>query len=293
MTPAGAVNPSTGGVPRTCLICRTCGVQHAAGERPPERCAICDDERQYVGWGGQAWTTLAELRAEGLRCQLRELEPGLVGIGTTPPFAIGQRALLVRTPAGNLLWDCPGYLDDETVGRVRALGGIGAIACSHPHFHGVMVEWSRAFGGAPIYVPRADSAWVLRPDPVVRWWEGRLAPLPGVTVVQCGGHFEGSSVLLWRDGAEGRGVLLVGDTVTVVSDRRFVSFMRSYPNLIPLPASEVRRVAAAVAGLEFDRIYGGWWDRDVRQDAYQAVTRSAERYIAHVEGQAAAEPVRA
>ena len=268
----------------TCFICRTCGVQHAAGERPPDRCTVCADERQYVGWGGQVWTTLAELREEGTRCELRDLEPGLVGIGTTPPLGIGQRALLVRGPAGNLLWDCVGYLDDDAVERVGALGGIAAIAASHPHFYGAMVEWSHAFGGAPVHVPSADAAWVMRPDPVVRLWEGRLEPLPGVTLVQCGGHFEGSSVLHWPGGAGGRGVLLVGDTITVVADRRYVSFMRSYPNLVPLPAAEVRRVDGAVDELAFDRIYGGWWDRDVREDARAAVARSAARYIAHLQG---------
>ena len=270
----------------TCYSCRTCGVQHAASERPPDRCAICEDERQYVGWGGQAWATLEELRAEGVRCELRDLEPDLHGIGTSPPVGIGQRALLVRTPAGNLLWDCVGYLDEETVARVGDLGGIAAIACSHPHFYGAMVEWSRAFGGAPVYVPRADQAWLLRPDAVVRLWEGRAEPLGGVTLVQCGGHFEGSAVLHWPAGAGGRVVLLVGDTITVVADRRYVSFMRSYPNLIPLPAGAVRRVVAAVEGLAFDRIYGGWWDRDVPDGAHRAVRRSADRYLAQLEGQA-------
>jgi glyoxylase-like metal-dependent hydrolase (beta-lactamase superfamily II) len=267
----------------TCFVCRTCGVQHAAAERPPDQCVICTDERQYVGWDGQAWATLDELRAEGVRCELRDLEPGLVGIGTSPPVGIGQRALLVATPAGNLLWDCVGYLDAAAAGRVADLGGIAAIACSHPHFYGAMVEWSAAFGGAPVYVPRADRAWLVRPDPAVRLWEGRADPLPGVTLVQCGGHFEGSSVLHWPAGAGGGGVLLVGDTITVVADRRYVSFMRSYPNLIPLPAPAVRRVVAAVSGLRFDRIYGGWWDRDLREGAHRAVTRSAARYLAHLE----------
>ena len=267
----------------TAFVCRTCGVQQRPGERPPAQCPICSDERQYVGWAGQRWASLAELRAEGHRCELRQLEPDLHGIGVTPPLGIGQRALLVRTPAGNLLWDCVGYLDDEAVARVGELGGIAGIACSHPHFHGAMVEWSRAFGGAPIHVPRADAAWVQRPDPAVALWEGRLAPLPGVTLVPCGGHFEGSTVLHWPAGAGGRGALLVGDTITVVPDRRFVSFMRSYPNLIPLPAAEVRRIAASVADLRFDRIYGGWWDRDVRADARAAVARSADRYVAHLD----------
>src|SRR5689334_11520566 len=97
-------------------ICATCGVQHADTPEPPVRpCAICADERQYLPAGGQRWTTLAELREAGHRMEIRELEPGLVGVGVEPRLAIGQRALLVRTPAGNLLWDIPGYLDSMAV----------------------------------------------------------------------------------------------------------------------------------------------------------------------------------
>ena len=84
--------------------------------------------------------------------------------------------------------------------------------------------------------------------------------LPGLTLVRCGGHFTSSTVLHWADGAEGRGALLTGDTIAVALDRRYVTFMRSYPNLIPLSAAAVRRIVAAVEPFAFDRIYGGWWD---------------------------------
>jgi glyoxylase-like metal-dependent hydrolase (beta-lactamase superfamily II) len=264
------------------FICRTCGVQHAAGGTPPERCRICEDERQYVGWQGQQWTTLEELRAEGFRSDVRVLEPGLLGIGTTPSLGIGQRALLVRGEHGNVLWDCPGYLDQDAVDQVRELGGLAAVSASHPHFYGCLVEWSRAFG-APVYLPRADEQWIVRPDPAVRLWEDRAEILEGVTLLQCGGHFEGSAVLHWAAGAEGRGALLVGDTVQVVRDRRFVSFMRSYPNLIPLPAAAVRRIAGILEPLRFDRVYGGWWDMVVQDGAAEAVRASVERYLAWLE----------
>jgi glyoxylase-like metal-dependent hydrolase (beta-lactamase superfamily II) len=264
----------------TWFICRTCAVQYRSSEQPPPACIICDDERQYVGWQGQRWTTMEELAAEGLRTDVRDLEPGLTGIGTTPSLAIGQRALLVQSDHGNVLWDCPGFLDRAAVDRVRELGGLAGISASHPHFYGCIVEWSRAFGGAPIYLPRADADWITRPDPAVSLWEDRVEVVPGVTLIQCGGHFAGSAVLHWSRGAAGRGVLLVGDTITVVNDRRYVSFMRSYPNLIPLPGAEVERIVARLDPVEFDRIYGGWWDRDVAEGAAEAVRASARRYAA-------------
>ena len=263
----------------TAYICVTCGVQQTPRLTVPERCPICEDERQYVRQGGQAWTTLDRLGAEGHRVELRDLEPGLVGVGAAPAIGIGQRALLVRTPAGNFLWDCFGYIDEESVESIRAMGGIAGVAFSHPHFYGVMVEWSQAFGGCPIWIPTADRAWVQREDAAIVEWSGTREVLPGLMLIQTGGHFEGSAVLHWAAAASGNGALLVGDTITVVPDVRAVSFMRSYPNLIPLPAEEIRRIVAAVRPYPFERIYGGWWDRVTRSDGKGAVERSARRYL--------------
>ncbi len=264
-------------------ICVTCGVQHADTDRPPEGCAICLDERQYVGWEGQAWTTREELSRHHEN-EVREEEPGLWGIGTTPSFAIGQRALLVRSSGGNVLWDCVSLADEKSIAVIGELGGISAICCSHPHFYGACVDWADAFG-ATIYLPAADSEWVMRPSERVELWEGdSMEPVPGLKLARIGGHFDGAAVLHWPEGADGRGVLLTGDTITVVQDRRFVSFMWSYPNLIPLDEATVLEIADRVAGFRFDRVYGGWWGRVVIGDGAGAVRRSAERYIKRLRG---------
>src|SRR5512140_1759103 len=143
----------------TNYICKQCGVQFAATETPPGQCPICEDERQYVNWNGQQWTTLERLRGSH-KNKIEAESDGLYGIGTEPSFAIGQRALLVQSPRGNVLWDCISLVDDATVHTVEALGGISAIAISHPHFYSSMVEWSRAFDNAPIYLHAADRRWV-------------------------------------------------------------------------------------------------------------------------------------
>jgi len=265
-------------------ICKTCGVQHAASEQPPEQCLICQDERQYVGWGGQQWTTLEEMRAGEYRNVFVEAEVGLTSIHTYPRFAIGQRALLAQTPAGNFLWDCQSFVDDETVEKVTALGGLHGVSVSHPHFYGVMIEWARTFA-APVYVPEADRQWVVRPDAAVQFYEGALEPLPGLTLVQCGGHFEGSAVLHGGAGAGGRGALLAGDTIAVMQDRRWLSFMRSYPNMIPLPEGAIRGIVEALRPYAFERIYGGWLGLDVREDGKAAVERSSERYVRWLGGE--------
>ena len=266
-------------------ICRTCANQAAESEEPPGLCTVCADERQYIGRGGQRWTTLAELAAEGHRCFTREVEPHLLGIGVEPGVGIGQRALVVSTARGQVLWDPPGFLDDIAVAAVRRRGPLLGIAASHPHFYGVAVEWSRAFAGAPVLIPEADSRWLMRPDPAVRLWGGELEAAPGVRLVQCGGHFAGSTVLHWAEGAGGRGVLLTGDTIAVVADRRYTTFMRSYPNSIPLPAAAVRRIADRVEPLAYDRIYAGWWESVIESGAREAVRRSAARYIRWLSGE--------
>ena len=203
-----------------------------------------------------------------------------MGIGTTAKFGIGQRALLVQSPGGNVLWDCISLLDDATIGAVRNLGGLSAIAISHPHYYSAMVEWSRAFGEIPIFLHAADRRWVMRPDPVIEFWDGETEELhDGLTLIRCGGHFEGGTVLHWPAGAQDQGVLLSGDILQVCQDRRHVSFMYSYPNYIPLSADSVRRVVAAVEPFAFDRIYGFMFDLVIRSGAKAAVQRSRDRYL--------------
>ncbi|PJI84836.1 hydrolase [Luteimicrobium subarcticum] len=266
-------------------ICATCGVEHA--ERP-DVCAVCADERQWVPEGGQRWTTLDELAAAGARVGVDELEPDLFGLEVHDPsgghaVGIGQRAKVVRTPAGLLLWDPLGYVDDDAVAAVRALGEVVAIAASHPHMFGVQVEWSRRLGGVPVLVAEPDLGWVARPDDAVRPWSGDLEVLPGVTLTQPGGHFPGSAVAHWAEGADGRGVLLAGDTIMANPDRTSVSFMRSYPNRIPLSAAVTLRVAAHVGRFAFDRLYNNF-EGVVTADAAAVVRRSAERHAAWVRG---------
>ena len=262
-------------------ICATCAVEHAAVD---DDCAICADERQWVPAGGQRWTTLEELGATGRTVAVEQLEADLHGVTVSPRVGIGQRAHLVTTPQGSLLWDPTGYLDDAAVDRVRSLGPVVAVAASHPHMFGVQVEWARRLGDVPVLVAEPDVRWVARPDPLVRTWTGTLELLPGLTLHQLGGHFPGSAVAHWRAGADGRGVLLSGDTLHTNPDRATVTFLRSYPNRIPLSAAVVRRIAAAVDGLAFDRLHDNLAGT-IDQDAHGSVQRSAERYAAWVSGE--------
>jgi glyoxylase-like metal-dependent hydrolase (beta-lactamase superfamily II) len=259
-------------------ICVTCGTQYPPAESPPDGCTICLEERQYVRHDGQRWTTMSELAGEREN-RVEEVEPGLTGIGTTPAFGIGQRALHVD----GLLWDCITLLDDSTAEAVESRGGIDTIAISHPHYYSAMVEWAERFD-ARILLHEADRRWVMRPSDRIEFWSGERRPVSDeLELFRLGGHFDGGTVCLWQAGAAGKGALLSGDIVQVVADRNWVSFMYSYPNLIPLPAREVQRIRGIVETLDFDRVYGAWWDTIVPDDAKRKVLASADRYVAALE----------
>ncbi|HEU0221477.1 MAG TPA: MBL fold metallo-hydrolase [Paracoccaceae bacterium] len=257
------------------FLCATCGTLFPDGPTPPAACPICEDARQWVPGQGQSWTTLEALQARHFNAW-RKVAPGLIGLSTQPAFAIGQRAFLVQTPHGNLLWDCISLFDEATRDIIAGLGGLKAIALSHPHYYGTMALWAAAFD-CPVYLHEADREWLVRPDPRIVHWRGeRLEPLPGLVLHNFGGHFPGSSVLHWE--AERR--LLVGDTVLVTLDGRHVAFMWSYPNYVPLPAAEVARLAARFEALDFEALHSAFWDRsDILSGAKEAVRRSAERCL--------------
>lgn len=260
----------------TIHICVTCGTSFPDAPSPPERSPICDEERQYVPASGQSWTTPGALASAHANAW-RQVEPGLFEIETHPRFAIGQRAFLLRTPQGNVLWDCIALLDPATVALVRSLGGLAGIAISHPHYYTTMPDWAAAFD-APVYLHARDREWVMRPDDrVVFWEEDERALASGVTLLRLGGHFPGGSVLHWQDGADGRGALLAGDIVQAGADRKSVSFLWSYPNWLPLSGGTVARIAARLETKAFARLYGAF-GLHITEDAGVVVSRSAARY---------------
>jgi glyoxylase-like metal-dependent hydrolase (beta-lactamase superfamily II) len=245
------------------IVCCTCGTVY---DGEPAQCATCEDERQYVPAEGQKWIEYGELLRTH-QADIREDE-GLLGVGIDPSFGIGQRALVVE----GVLWDCIPYVDDEVGERVGALRG---IAISHPHYYSALVDWARMFD-CPVWLHEADREWIRRWDVRIELWSGDTKDVGGgLTLIRLGGHFAGGTVAHWAGGD----ALLSGDIVQVLPGGRWVSFMYSYPMLVPLPAHEVERIAAALEPWEFDRIIGAWWGRVVAEDGKNVVRRSAERYV--------------
>ncbi|TPX17962.1 uncharacterized protein E0L32_011963 [Thyridium curvatum] len=274
------------------LVCVTCGTQFPTADRAlVPTCPICDDPRQFVPPAGQSFTTMRDLRAT----HANELVPlassgggEITFVVTAPKFAIGQRAVLVRTPAGgNVLWDCVTLVDGRTVDAINALGGLAAIAVSHPHFYSSHAEWSRAFGGCPVYLAAEDyRRWAQAPAPT-----GRTVLLaPGETerevegtgcrLVKLGGHFPGSMVLLTPSGR-----LLVADTLLTTpagtggwaadalgrprgrpAGMNTFAFMWSIPNSIPLSGDEVFRMWSVLKAYDFRATHGGFMGQDIEDE---------------------------
>ncbi|WP_454299770.1 MBL fold metallo-hydrolase [Salana multivorans] len=197
---------------------------------------------------------------------------------------IGQTMQVVRTPEGVLVWDPTGLADVATARWIASLGPVLAIVASHPHMYGAQVGWSRALGDAPVLVNTADAEWLQRSDDVVQPWSGSLDLTEGLALRTLGGHFPGSTVAHWPDGAGGAGVLLAGDTIMANPDRRTVSFMRSYPNRLPLSAGVVARIAADVADLHYRAMWSNF-SNAITDDADTRVQDSARRHVAWVRGE--------
>ncbi|NEM99285.1 MBL fold metallo-hydrolase [Pontibacter sp. BT327] len=262
-------------------ICATCGTRYATSKTATDTCPICTDERQYVGDGGQTWTSYNNL-AKGHSIKIAKLQENLYELKITPDFAIGQKAHLVVSKSGNVLWDCIPYLDEQTITYIKALGGIKAIAISHPHYYSLMAEWAAAFN-CPLYLHQLDKQWIQDKSKHLQLWEGNELQLwDGMKVVHTGGHFDGSTVMYLPH--HGEGTLLTGDTLYVARDRRHVSMMYSYPNLVPLPQKAIKQISSRIEPLTFDTIHGAFDGQLIQTGAKEAFRRSVERYLRIFEG---------
>lgn len=263
-------------------VCVTCGTQYPDVEHRDD-CPICLDERQFVGWDGQRWTTSAEIAVDH---EIRfEDAAGVMTLQLSPRFAIGQRAFLIPQAEGMVMWECLSAVTDAAVERIAGMGHVQAIAISHPHFYSAMLEWSAALGGVPIYLHEADEAWVGFDSPFLRFWGGdRFALTDAIDLVHLPGHFEGSSGLLWKTGPRPGGSLFPGDAIQIGMDRRIASFMWSYPNAIPLGRKSLARLKAHVDPLAFSDLYGSFDGKEMIGDAKALVEASFARYEAALEG---------
>jgi hypothetical protein len=263
----------------TLLICTACGTQFPTTDRTVlTTCPICDDPRQFLPPTGQAFTTLAELsRSHSNTFTPYEGDERMVSIYTTPKFGIGQRAILLKTETGNVLWDCISLLDEETVRRVEEMGGLRAIVISHPHYYSTHVQWARAFK-CPVYISAEDRSWTTTSSSHQHLLTSTTTSIldTGVQAIKLGGHFPGSLVLLFHHR------LLIADTLVTTpsglgkatvdalgrererpAGLNTFAFMWSIPNMIPLSAAEMRRMWKVLREVEFEATHGAFLGMDV------------------------------
>ncbi|KAF4463442.1 metallo-beta-lactamase family [Fusarium albosuccineum] len=268
-------------------VCGTCGVQYDT--QSVSSCRICDDPRQYVPPTGQWWATLGELRDSAKYKNVFEkdkFDSRVISVQTEPAVAIGQRAFLLCSDAGNVLWDCITYIDDATVDHINGLGGIQAIVISHPHYFSTALHWAEAFN-CKVYISAEDEEWVMRKGPAHVFWKDREMSLldGGFVAVKVAGHFPGSSVLLWRATRK----LFIADSILVVPSGVYhedrptgtasFTFMWSYPNMIPLPPDDVHNIWKAVSKLDFEDAHSAFATRNARGRAKERMLESAQLYI--------------
>ncbi|KAH7003048.1 beta-lactamase-like protein [Fusarium venenatum] len=274
------------------LVCDTCGTQFPTADRSTlKTCHICDDPRQFVPPSGQSFSTLGELKKhfknEWIGCPS---DPNITFIHSIPKLAIGQRAILIQTPKGNILWDCITLLDDETILKIKEKGGLRAIVISHPHFYSTHVQWARAFA-CPVYIAAEDKSWTtFESEHQVALTESSTPILDtGATAIKLGGHFPGSLVLHYKSR------LFIADTLMTTASGvgnwdvdatgakraarppglNSFSFLWSIPNFIPLGVDEMVRMWRALKGVEFTATHGGFTEMDIEhQDVKERVLES-------------------
>ncbi|KAM7188731.1 putative metallo-beta-lactamase family protein [Naviculisporaceae sp. PSN 640] len=278
-------------------ICTTCGTQFF--EDSMTECKICDDPRQYVPPSGQSFTTLAEIRSKH-KNTFTPYNNEIISITTNPKFAIGQRAILIRTSGGkNVLWDCITLLDEDTIKKVNELGGIDAIVISHPHYYSTHLEWARAFD-CPVYIAADDREWLARTDEkrqvLVNEIETDLVIgglETGVKVLKLGGHFPGSLVLLYKthlfiadtlmttpSGIANWSVNAAGQPRSRPEEANSFSFMWSIPNYIPLSADEIVRMWGILEKHEFTSTHGAFVGHEIEDKNVKGrVLKSAQIQI--------------
>ncbi|KAH0609193.1 uncharacterized protein H6S33_001421 [Morchella sextelata] len=264
------------------LICTACGTQFDTDDRTSlTKCRICDDPRQFVPPSGQTFTTLGDLKYSGNYCNNTARDPEnnlIISIWTEPKFAIGQRAFLIQTERGNILWDLIAYLDQDTIDMIDILGGLKAIIISHPHYYTTYAVWARTFN-CPVYIASEDYPWLCRHDDTISFGKINtptfqpLRDYSGLVAIKVGGHFPGSMVLHYKPGA----VLFIADSIVTVPSALYhvdrlpgtatYSFMWSIPNMIPLPPSKIMKIIKRLEGYQYKSTFGAFNGLDVRTSA--------------------------
>jgi glyoxylase-like metal-dependent hydrolase (beta-lactamase superfamily II) len=258
-------------------LCVTCGTQFPPDQLLPQLCPICNDDRQYIPETGQAWMDYTALE-KNFEIKMRQWHENLYEFKVSPHFAIGQKAFLVLSPGGNILWDCIPLLDEATIAFIKSKGGLKAIAISHPHYYSTMNHWAETFN-CPVYIHDSDQQWIVYQSKSINLWKGyRKLLWDNIYIMNIGGHFPGSCIL-HVPALSSKGTVLCGDSLFISRSKRHISIMYSYPNLIMLTKDELYLVLEDMENLDFDTMYGAFDGQVLLGNAKEIFDKSMNRYI--------------
>lgn len=259
-------------------ICRNCGGENInAHVKVSLTCPICSDARQYPDPKQQKWLGANELNRYSV--QVDQLEEDIFRLQSSPRLGIGQSSYLLRNGESWLLWDpLPVVLsEDEAITTLGKDFRNLSIVASHPHMYGNQTRWAQEFNGT-VYLNENDYQWANLGAVQKRTWKGSIQLEPSVVLHQLGGHFPGSSILIWTR-SNGEKWLFTSDTAQIRPNGRF-AFMWSYPNLLPLNEIEVRSMISrlprteAIKALDnFGRVIDGDIDQHFKKSAVAHLDR--------------------
>ncbi len=257
-------------------VCTTCGVKYEKEYNEGVSCKICTDDRQYLIDDTQHWTSLHALQTRHAVQQV-ELTPELSSFTLMPNFAIGQRAFFIQSPSGNVLWDCIPLLTPPIIDFIKAAGGLQAIAFSHPHYYSNMHVWAEIFQ-CPIYIHQEDEPFVADSKVHIKFWsQDALDISDSVKLIHTPGHFPGSTILHTQIPSLGD-TIFIGDSLYLSKDRKHLSAMHSFPNVIPLSNKETLQVFDTISPYSFDSIFGAFEFQNIFEGGREVFEASHLRY---------------
>ena len=110
-------------------------------------------------------------------------------------------------------------------------------------------------------------------------WKGLEKSLwDGIRIINIGGHFPGSSILHVPSLSK-EGTVFCGDTLYISPSKKHMAVMYSYPNRIPLPVQEVKRIQKRFEEIPFDTLYGFYSYQNVSRNVKAIFRASMERYL--------------
>ncbi|WWC85986.1 uncharacterized protein L201_000857 [Kwoniella dendrophila CBS 6074] len=289
-------------------ICVACGTQYPKTFSTDRNCLICEDPRQAIPATGQEWTNLIELGnnpGEGGENRkhviLKDEEDDRISlISCKPGFAINQTPIIIESSEGSYIWDCSAFISLPLIGYLNKLKRpLKGISISHPHFFTTSLTWSRALN-VPLYLCEDDKEWYQRisdikeEDDNIIWWRSEKELSKSVKLIQCGGHFPGSSILYWdrlNEPAPSKddlpktqtpvsGIIFTADTLMVQPTQKNFSFVWSVPNMIPLRPKSIISIQERLKAISFSQATSSWPNRWIRQDAKKALDESVTTFLA-------------